>query len=96
MRITSSLLPAGQAVISIVYETMLDECLSGKEIEIRCRQFRNPIVPDKTGGYGITIMDENIPKKPIESTEEDVFMETSDYEPGLIPATVFKINPTNP
>ena len=64
---------------------MTPDCIEGALIEIQCRNFYNPIVPEKTYGFNVFIYDNEVDQQVIESTENNkVYLDAT----GLLPATI--------
>jgi hypothetical protein len=70
--------------LSIKYTNMKTEYISGKEISIICRGFRNPIYQKQWPGFMLTLYDAEQPPNAIESTGRDVFIDTNGFKPAQI------------
>lgn len=59
---------------------MLDSCISGAQITIKCRQFRNPITPKLWSGFRLSTYDnEGRSSKIIEQSTMDLGLDASGY-----------------
>ena len=86
MKITNSGLVETSNVIKIDYTQMVDSCIKGQEIMIRCRQFRNPITPNLWTGFRLSYFDnEGNSKRIIEQTSFDLGLDASGFSPDIIP-----------
>lgn len=74
---------------------MVESCIKDTEITINCRQFYNPIVPEKTYGFSVTIYDAEMEQRIIEQTVGNLFLDTTSYTPAIIPVSKFIIDPSN-
>lgn len=69
--------------------------MSGKQIQISCPGFRNPIYPGLFDGFGITVYDRE--KYQITLTKKGVLtFNTETYSPVILPPQNFKITVSNP
>lgn len=73
---------------------------SGKEIEITCKGFKNPIYPDMWGPFSInifdlTIIDGKSTKNQITYIKNLKF-DATNYNPVVVPKDQFKITVGNP
>lgn len=69
MRVTSSELVNDRILVN--YDSMAKDCISGHQIQIDCRQFYNPIVPELIYGFNVLIYDNEADSKLIELTENN-------------------------
>lgn len=95
MNIYESFLSISDGSIQIKYDNMLPACISGAKIQIRCRQFFNPIEPRKWEGFQLTIYDSEVKLAAIERSSSKVALDASKYSPAIIPAQNLRVDPSN-
>ena len=74
---------------------MAANCISGEEITLSCRQFFNPIVPEKDYGYQLTLYDAEVERRIIAESQANLFLDATNYKPMTIPVKNFVIDPAN-
>lgn len=89
MTITSSRLKG--TLISIEYDSMLDECISGKQITIECAYFRNPIYQDIWHGFYVKTLDTD--NGEIDVSGLNPSLDATSYKPKILTSNEFIVMP---
>jgi hypothetical protein len=68
--------------LQIDYNNMVQDCISGQPIEIVCRQFYNPIVPEPQTGFFVVTYDGEVEARIIEeSNDYEIVLDATNYRP---------------
>lgn len=67
--------------IQIDYDNMVQDCISSQPIEIVCRQFYNPIVPEPQTGFFVVIYDGEVDHRIIEESNDfEIVLDATNFE----------------